>query len=47
MGHTIIIIILIVIAFQVIILQVKQEKRHREITDILNKMEEKMDVNKR
>jgi len=38
-GNTIIIIILFVIAFQVVILQTKQDKRHKEITETLKRIE--------
>ena len=38
-GNTIIIIILVPILFQVIMLQVKQDKRHKEIMEILKRIE--------
>lgn len=46
-GNTIIIIILFAIGFQVIMLQIKQDKRHKEIKDILkgivNKLQKESD----
>lgn len=42
-GITIIIIILVVIAFQVIMLQVRQDKRHNEIKKTLNRIEENLE----
>lgn len=41
-GVTIIIILLVPIAFQVFLLAVKQEKRHKEVLEILRRIEEKM-----
>ncbi|MFC1731070.1 hypothetical protein ACFL6I_12120 [candidate division KSB1 bacterium] len=45
-GNTIIIIILFAIGFQVIILQTKQDKRHKEIRDILKGIENKLENDK-
>ena len=41
-GITIIIIILVPIAFQVFMLAIKQDKRHKEMIEILRRIEEKM-----
>jgi preprotein translocase subunit YajC len=41
-GNTIIIVILFAIGFQVIMLQIKQDKRHQEIKDILKEIENKL-----
>jgi preprotein translocase subunit YajC len=41
-GNTLIIIILFAIGFQVIMLQVKQDKRHQEIKEILKGIENKL-----
>ena len=41
-GNTIIIIILFAIGFQVIMLQIKQNKRHQEIKNILKGIERKL-----
>jgi preprotein translocase subunit YajC len=41
-GITIIIIILIPILFQIIILSIKQNRRHKEIQEILKRIEEKL-----
>jgi preprotein translocase subunit YajC len=41
-GNTIIIIILFSIGFQVIMLQIKQDKRHQEIKDLLKEIENKL-----
>ncbi len=42
-GITVIIIILVPIAFQIFMLQIKQEKRHIEIKEILKKIENKLE----
>ena len=42
-GNTIIVIILFAIGFQVISLQVKQQKRHQEIKDLIKQIEDKLD----
>jgi len=39
-GNTIIITILFIIGFQVIMLQIKQDKRHKEIIETLKRIEE-------
>jgi preprotein translocase subunit YajC len=41
-GATIIVIILVPIAFQVFMLAIKQEKRHQEIIQMLKRLEEKL-----
>ena len=41
-GITIILIILVPIAFQVFMLQVKHDKRHKEIMETLNRIEGKL-----
>ena len=41
-GATIIVIILVPIAFQVFMLAIKQEKRHQEIKQMLKSLEEKL-----
>jgi len=41
-GITIVIIILVPIAFQVFMLAINQSKRHKEIMEKLNKIEEKL-----
>lgn len=41
-GNTIIIIILFVIGFQVIMLQLKQDRRHKEIIETLKRIEENL-----
>jgi len=41
-GNIIIIIILFVIGFQVIMLQLKQDRRHKEIIETLKRIEEKL-----
>ncbi|GAP43003.1 hypothetical protein TBC1_111145 [Lentimicrobium saccharophilum] len=42
-GITVIIVILVPIAFQIFMLQIKQDKRHNEIKEILNGIEEKLE----
>lgn len=41
-GNTIIIIMLFAIGFQVIMLHIKQDKRHQEIKDLLKEIENKL-----
>lgn len=41
-GITIIIIILVPIAFQVFMLQIRQDKRHKETLEILKRIEDKL-----
>jgi preprotein translocase subunit YajC len=41
-GNTIIIVILFAIGFQVIMLSIKQDKRHKEIKDILKEIQDKL-----
>ena len=41
-GITLIVILLVPIAFQVFLLAVKQDKRHKEVIEALRKIEEKM-----
>jgi preprotein translocase subunit YajC len=41
-GTTIIVIILVPIAFQVFMLAIKQEKRYQEIKQMLKSLEEKL-----
>jgi len=41
-GITIIIILLVPIAFQIVYQSIKQEKRHQEIKDILHRIEKKL-----
>ena len=41
-GITIIVIILVPIAFQVFMLSIKQDKRHKEIQEILKRIEDKL-----
>jgi preprotein translocase subunit YajC len=41
-GNTLIIVILFAIGFQVIMLQIKQDKRHQEIKNILKGIENKL-----
>ena len=41
-GITIIVIILVPIAFQVFLLAIRQDKRHKELVEILKRIEEKM-----
>lgn len=41
-GTTIIVIILIPIAFQVFLLAIKQEKRHQELKEILKNLDDKL-----
>ena len=45
-GITIIIIILIPILFQVIMLGIKQDRRHKEMQEILKTIEEKLEERK-
>ena len=45
-GITVIIIILIPVAIQVFLLQIKQNKRHLEILESLNKIEAKLGIRK-
>lgn len=42
-GITVIVVILVPIAFQVFMLQIKQDKRHNEIKEILKRIEEKIE----
>jgi preprotein translocase subunit YajC len=42
-GIAVIIIILVPIAFQVFMLQIRQDKRHKEIKEILNRIEIKLE----
>lgn len=42
-GITVVVIILVPIAFQVFMLAVKLEKRDREIKEILHRIDEKLD----
>lgn len=39
-GFTIIIILLVPIIYQVVTLQMKQDRRHKELLEILQRMEE-------
>jgi len=41
-GSTIIVILLVPIAFQVFMLAIKQEKRHNELLDVLKRIEGKL-----
>jgi len=41
-GNAIIVILLVPIAFQVFMLAIKQEKRHKELIDILKRIEGKL-----
>ena len=41
-GITIIVILLVPIAFQVFLLAIKQNKRHKELLETLKKIEEKL-----
>ena len=41
MGNTIIVILLVPIAFQIFMLQIRQNKRHKELHEILNRIEAK------
>jgi len=41
-GITIIVIILVPILFQVIMLSIKQDKRHKEVQEILKRIEDKL-----
>ena len=41
-GITIIVIMLVPILFQVVMLSMKQDKRHREIKEILKRIEDKL-----
>lgn len=41
-GTTIVVIILVPIAFQVFMLAIKQEKRHQEIKEILKSLEDRL-----
>ncbi|MGC9363289.1 MAG: hypothetical protein ACP5FZ_01830 [Fidelibacterota bacterium] len=41
-GNTIIVILLVPIAFQVFLLAIKQEKRHKELIEILKRIEAKL-----
>ncbi|MBN1754945.1 hypothetical protein JW877_01900 [bacterium] len=43
-GITVIVVILVPIAFQVFMLQIKQDKRHNEIKEILKRIEEKLEM---
>ena len=45
-GNTIIIVILCALGFQVIMLQVKQDKRHKEIKDLLKEIDDKLEKGK-
>ena len=42
-GITVIIIILVPIAFQIFILQIKQDRRHKEVKEILRSIENKLE----
>ena len=42
LGITIIVILLVPIFFQVVILSFKQDKRHKEIKEILKRIEDKL-----
>lgn len=41
-GNTIIIILLVPIAFQIFMLAIKQEKRHQEIKQLLKSLEDRL-----
>lgn len=41
-GNTIIVCLLVPIAFQVFWLQIKQDRRHKEIKEILRRIEDKL-----
>jgi len=41
-GIVVIIVILVPVAFQVFFLQIKQEQRHKEMKEILHRIEEKL-----
>ncbi len=43
-GVTIIVVLLVPIAFQVFMLAIKQDKRHQEIQEILKRIEEKLRI---
>ena len=42
MGNTMIVILLVPIAFQIFMLQIRQNKRHKELQENLNRIEEKL-----
>ena len=41
-GITIIVIILVPIAFQIFMLSIKQDKKHKEMQEILKRIEDKL-----
>ncbi|NOX66548.1 MAG: hypothetical protein GXO85_12370 [Chlorobi bacterium] len=41
-GIAVVVIILVPIAYQVFLLQIKMNKRHKEVVDMLNRIEEKL-----
>jgi preprotein translocase subunit YajC len=47
MSGNIIIILLVPILYQVFMLQLRQDKRHKEIMEVLKRLEEKIEKGKR